>query len=273
MSVTATTMSSRIAAQAVIEELVGDATHLAPRSRVERILGRSPLSSSGVPWYLGAQGEIAVGRMLEQLPEGWTVFHALPVGTKEADIDHLVVGPGGVFTINTKHHRGKAIWVANRTLMVSGHRQPHIRNAEHEAARVTRLVHQRLRLDGRVRPIVAIHGAASLVVKERPDLVAVLDARHLRRWLLERPVQLDPEDVARIVALVDDPTTWRTELSEPGRHLMARFTELDQEVRAADTRRTLWTLGGLGAIGAGAVIAAPALLSAVLASVMGAPLP
>jgi hypothetical protein len=273
VTVTTTSMRQRYAAQAVIEELLGDESHLVQRSRLDRILGRTPLTTDGMAWYRGAQGEIAVGRMLNALPENWTVFHALPVGTKEADIDHLVVGPGGVFTINTKHHRGKPIWVANRTLMVSGRRQPHIRNAEHEAARVTKLVHARLGLPGRVQPVVAIHGASTLVVKERPDLVRVLDARSLRRWLLKRPVQFGPDDLARIVGLVDDPGTWRTVASAPCDQLLARFDELDGEVRAAVTRRSLWYLGSLVAAGAGAIAVAPPLLTAVLTTVTSTLMP
>lgn len=267
VTVHATSMQQRHAAQAVIEELLGDPSHLLERGPIARIFGRTPLSSSGLAWYRGAQGEIAVGRMLESLPAGWTVFHALPVGTREADIDHLVVGPGGVFTINTKHHRGKPIWVANRTLMVSWRRQPHIRNAEHEAARVTKLVHTRLGLTGRVHPVVAIHGASRLVVRERPDLVTVLEARRLRRWLLDRPVQFGPDDLARIVGLVDDPGTWRTVASAPCERMLARFDALDGEVRTAATRRSLWSLGGLVAGTAAAIALAPPLLSAVITSV------
>lgn len=269
-NVTATRMRQRLAAQAVIEELLSDQAHLVPRNRAARILGRSPLTSTGTAWYLGAQGEIAVGRMLDELPEDWTVFHALPVGTREADIDHLVVGPGGVFTINTKHHNGKRVWVANRTLMVSGHRQPHIRNAEHEAARVTKLVHQKLGLDGRVRPIVAIHGASSIVVKEMPDLVAVLDARQLRRWLLKRPVVLSAEERERIIGVVDDPGTWRTTPSAPDGDVMARFANIDREVRTAGTRRAIWSVGSLVAIGVGAIVVAPPLLTAVFTVVAAA---
>lgn len=267
--VTATRMRQRLAAQAVIEELLGDQAHLIPRSRAARILGRSPLSGSGAAWYLGAKGEIAVGRMLDRLPEEWTVFHALPVGTKEADIDHLVVGPGGVFSINTKHHSGKTIWVANRTLRVSGHRQPHIPNAEHEASRATKLVHQKLGLDGRVRPIVAIHGASSIVVKERPDLVTVLDARRLRRWLLKRPVVLSAEDRDRVIGVIDDPFTWRAVATAPNADVMARFANIDREVRTAATRRALWGIGSLVAVGVGAIAVAPPLLTAVFASVAG----
>jgi hypothetical protein len=267
LSGTATSMRQRHAAQIVLEELLGDEAYRARRGRIARIVGRSPLTTDGMAWYRGAQGEIAVGRMLEALPAEWTVFHALPVGTKEADIDHLVVGPGGVFAISTKHHRGKPIWVANRTLMVSGQRQPHIRNAEHEAARVTKLLHARLGLPGRVRPVVAIHGASSLVVQERPDLVAVLDARSLQRWLLKRPVQFGPDDIARFVGLVDDPGTWRTVASAPCDQLLTRFDALDGEVRAAATRRSLWSIGGLVAIGAAAISVVPPLLAAVVISV------
>ncbi len=259
----ATRMRDRFAAQAVIEELLGDQTHVVSRGRAARIFGHSPLTCSGTAWYRGAQGEIAVGAMLAALPADWTVFHALPVGTKESDIDHLVVGPGGVFSINTKHHNGKPIWVANRTLMVSGHRQPHIRNAEHEAARVTKIVHQTLGLTGRVRPVVAIHGASSIVVKERPDLVAVLDSRRLRRWLLKWPAVLSVEDRDRVVQLIDDPATWRAVASAPDREVMTRFAALDQEVKEAATRRSLWMLGGLAVAGATAATLATPVLTAV----------
>lgn len=266
MTANATSMRQRRAAQAVIEELLGDESHRVERGRVARVFGRPPLTPSGMAWYRGAQGEIAVGRMLDTLPGDWTVFHALPVGIKESDIDHLVVGPGGVFTINTKHHRGKPVWVANRTLMVSGQKQQHIRNAEYEGARVTKLVHARLGLPGRVLPVVAIHGAASIVVKERPDLVAVLDARRLREWLLKRPVQFGPEDLTRIVTLVDDPGTWRTTASAPCDQMLARFDELDGDVRKAATRRSLWSFGSLVAAGTALAIAAPPLLTAVFMS-------
>ena len=273
MTVTATSMRQRRPAQAVIEALLGDESHLVQRGPVARVFGQSPLTTSGLAWYRGAQGEIAVGRMLDKLPEEFTVFHALPVGTKESDIDHLVVGPSGVFTINTKHHRGKTVWVANRTLMVAGQRQPHIRNAEHEAARVTKLVHARLGLPGRVRPVVAIHGASSIVIKERPDLVAVIDARSLRRWLLKRPVQFGPDDLARIVSLVDDPATWRAVASAPCDQMLAAFDGLDGEVRTAATRRSLWSLGSLAAMGGALIFVAPPLLTTVFMSLATGLLP
>ncbi|WP_438803060.1 nuclease-related domain-containing protein [Frankia tisae] len=40
------------------------------------------------------------------------------------DIDHLLIGSGGLFTLNTKNHRGARIWVGDRAATVNGGR-PH----------------------------------------------------------------------------------------------------------------------------------------------------
>jgi Nuclease-related domain len=35
--------------------------------------------------------------------QGWAVLHDLAVPRSRANIDHLVIGPGGVFVIDSKH--------------------------------------------------------------------------------------------------------------------------------------------------------------------------
>ena len=111
-------MRGQTAGQSVIEELLRQQLGTRERNWFGRLIGDSPLGADSLPWYRGALGEIAVGRILATLPADWTVFHALPIGKKGADIDHVVIGPGGIFTINTKNHSGKAVWVAGHTLMV-----------------------------------------------------------------------------------------------------------------------------------------------------------
>jgi len=57
-------------------------------------------------WSQGAEGEEVVGRMLEELAASdWHVIHDVSLG--HGNIDHIVVGPGGLFTIETKSRRGK----------------------------------------------------------------------------------------------------------------------------------------------------------------------
>lgn len=59
-------------------------------------------------WAQGAEGEEAVGKILEELrAEGWCVIHDVAFG--RGNIDHIVVGPGGIFTIETKSRAGK-VW-------------------------------------------------------------------------------------------------------------------------------------------------------------------
>src|SRR4051812_27219000 len=60
-------------------------------------------------WAQGAEGEEVVGGILEGLAaEGWHVIHDVSFG--RGNIDHIVVGPGGIFTIETKSRAGK-IWL------------------------------------------------------------------------------------------------------------------------------------------------------------------
>jgi len=52
-------------------------------------------------YQLGYEGEIAVGQELNQLMrDGYLVYHDFPAG--KFNIDHIVVGPPGVFAIETK---------------------------------------------------------------------------------------------------------------------------------------------------------------------------
>src|SRR5687767_11173747 len=133
-------LQDRVAGQAVMEHLLDLQQDVSPRSGVARALGVSPLDEERAAWYRGALGEAAVGRLLDKLPDGWAVLHAVPVGKGDSDIDHVVIGPGGVFTINTKNHSGQKVWVAGRTFMVNGQKQLHLRNAVHEAQRASRLL-------------------------------------------------------------------------------------------------------------------------------------
>lgn len=52
----------------------------------------------------GAAGERKVGAILEDLPPDWHVLHGVWLG--HGDIDHVLVGPGGTFTIETKANGG-----------------------------------------------------------------------------------------------------------------------------------------------------------------------
>jgi hypothetical protein len=161
-------------------------------------------------WRIGAKGERLVAARLQKLPDTWRTLHAIPIGENGADIDHLVVGPGGVYTINAKHHPNKRVWVGGSTFMIIGQRVPYIRNARHEARRASRLLTAALGRTVEVTGIIAVVGAhEGFTVKEQPADVHVTTRKHVARWLRRRPVALDAAQVEEVCAAARRSDTWR----------------------------------------------------------------
>ncbi|WP_051973323.1 nuclease-related domain-containing protein [Cryobacterium sp. MLB-32] len=256
-------MRERFAAQSVIEVLLLEQSLVPPRSPLARFFGRSPLGPESMFWYRGAKAEMAVGMLLAELPAEWTTFHAIPAGAEGTEIDHLVVGPGGVFTIQTKRHRGKRVRVAGRTVVVDGERLPYIRKAELDAARVTTLLRERMLLRPSVRPVVAIVGAKRITMYQKPAQVKVLDAEDLRPWLLTRPPVLDPVDRIEAANIIDSPDTWDAFPSLEPQQLISEFAALEKSVRAARKQRIFWVPFGSAALIVGAA-GMPYLITALI---------
>jgi hypothetical protein len=162
-------------------------------------------------WRLGAMGEELVGAELAKLTARdprWRVLHSIPVGRNGVDIDHLVIGPGGVFALNTKHHPRARIWVRGDTILVNGASRPYVRNSRHEAERVARLLTAQCGCPVTARGVVVAVNASDITVKKTPDDVHVLGRRRLRRWLRRRPEVLDEPRVHAIYERARLMTTW-----------------------------------------------------------------
>jgi len=269
MTTQAMHMSDQIAAQSVIGELLREQQTLAPRSRFAKLWGRTPLGADSVAWYLGALGEMEVGKVLSRLPAEWRVFHALPIGKADADIDHLVIGPGGIFTINTKHHRGKKIWVTERAFLVNGQKQAHLRNSIFEATRITKMFRERMPQLPSAQAVIALVSPGQITIKGKPDAVQVLDSNNLRRWLRKRPIALSEADLLELAAIIDAPSTWTVSTLPPTPNLMERFTVIDREVRTARVRRISWTLLGFAMVTALVVLVGMPLYEGLVRGAIG----
>lgn len=162
-------------------------------------------------WRVGADGEELVAAQLHRLAKKdarWKFLHAIPVGEKGSDIDHLVVGPGGVFTLNAKHHPRASVWVRGDTFMVNGQRLPYIRNSRHEAARASRLLTKACGAPVAVQGVVVPVGADKLSLKDPPNDVAIVNRMALRSWLRGRRACLTEEQIAAIFDAARRSTTW-----------------------------------------------------------------
>jgi hypothetical protein len=156
-------------------------------------------SPDAVAWRRGAAGERRTARLLDPLEgHGWATLHDLAVPGSRANIDHLVIGPGGVFVIDSKHYRGRLQLDASGRLWRGRYPlAPTLRAMDSEADRAAQVLPD---LDVVVVPIVAIHGAQVPWGKVVMNGVPVVAARRLPSILRALPAVLGPE---RVAALAD----------------------------------------------------------------------
>lgn len=62
--------------------------------------------SGGGTWSVGAEGEETVAEYLSLLGDPYRVIHDIVLPNMRGNIDHLVLGPNGVFVIETKNNNG-----------------------------------------------------------------------------------------------------------------------------------------------------------------------
>jgi len=84
---------------------------------------KGPLESiwkERIKWLRGGQGEAYVALLLrDDLPDGWHIFNNIMIRDKY-DIDHVVVGPRGLFAISTKAGRGLYSESEERAILFNG---------------------------------------------------------------------------------------------------------------------------------------------------------
>jgi Nuclease-related domain len=156
-------------------------------------------SPDAIAWRRGAAGERRTAQLLGSLGRhGWAVLHDLAVPGSQANLDHLVIGPSGVFVIDSKQYRGHLqldpsgrLWHGRYPLA------PALRAASFEADKAAQVLPDPGVV---VVPIVAVHGAQVPWGKVVMDGVPVVSARRLPGMLRQLPAVLGPE---RVAALAD----------------------------------------------------------------------
>jgi hypothetical protein len=156
-------------------------------------------SPEAVAWRQGAAGERRTARLLAPLERhGWAILHDLAVPGSRANLDHLVIGPGGVFVLDSKQYRGRLRLDAVGKLWHGRHPlAPTLGAVSWEADQAA----QALPDPGvAVVPIVAVHGVQVPWGKVVVDGVPVVAARRLPSMLLGLPAVLGPK---RVTVLAD----------------------------------------------------------------------
>jgi len=172
-------------------------------------------------WRLGGDGEQAVAEQLLKLGPAWRVLHSIVLSDTGTDLDHLVIGPGGVFCINSKNHPRAAVWAAGEIFMVNGQYQPYVRASKSEAKKVSRVLTAACGFEVAVTAVIAVVNANTLNVKEQPPQVRISSRRHLVEWLGAHAHCLTPAQVDSIYGVARRSTMWVPK-EKPAAHVRAQ---------------------------------------------------
>ncbi|UZN02485.1 nuclease-related domain-containing protein [Cellulomonas sp. S1-8] len=173
------------------------------------------LEGAGVEAWLGDDDEprgergSPVGSRLDRLAEeGWQAVHDVPLGRQGSVVEHLLIGPGGIYTVTERRHPGSRVRAAAGTMHVDGRAVTYLRDARLEAARVQGLLLSAGCSGIGVRAVLVVTGDLERDV-QHPVQDALVIARHEVPNIFRRlPERLDPARVSAIAQVARRRATW-----------------------------------------------------------------
>ncbi|HEX2029457.1 MAG TPA: nuclease-related domain-containing protein [Nitriliruptorales bacterium] len=155
------------------------------------VIGQLAPSRREVAWRKGAEGEQAVGRVLDGLVPPTRALHDRRIPGSRANIDHILVASAGVWTIDAKNYtgkletrrRGKELWIGGRN------RSKLLEQAHEQAAVVRRTLAAAGPETVPVNPALCFLGVEwpLLFPPDSADGVRLLTRRGLRRLAAGQP--------------------------------------------------------------------------------------
>jgi len=228
------------------------------RGRLARALGHSPLHPDAVAWYDHALAELETGRRLASLGAGYTVLHSIPVGEAEglprADVEHLVIGPAGVFCLNSTNSVTPAGLeeVTREARQVSKHLSRTLQRVVTVTPMVVTVGSAGAKATGAKAAgtnavgakasgmkTAAVKTAAAKASGARGDVdVEVVGARALAGWFAKRGPVLTTAELVNLTLAAEQPGTWHVPAELLEREVVVDgFHQLRSEVDAASDRQ------------------------------------
>lgn len=157
--------------------------------------------ASAANWRLGVEGERSSAAQLEKLRElGWTAVHDRKL--ERANVDHVLVGPGGVFAIDSKRWTS-VVTVEDGTVKREGVDQPCLSSsARRNAAAINSVIKQSTPSNVWVEAVVVFWGEfpQNFIHEDRVTYVA---GETLTAWLYSRETVLKPKQIEEIASAIE----------------------------------------------------------------------
>jgi len=171
------------------------------------VVRRARKSSSVTAWQKSSAAERRTERQLKSLEKnGYLVLHARAVpyddeGVSDGRIDHLVIGPTGVYAIDSeKWDKRLPVRTLSHRKLFHGpfNKKERLDEARWEADQASRMIEERVGFEVPVQPSVAIYGPSIPWKVMRVRDVDVYAGNRARAYFRRRPKILTETDVQRI---------------------------------------------------------------------------
>ncbi len=141
----------------------------------------------------GAEAEEKVAGVIENLPDGYSGFH--DVSFPGFNVDHIVIGPGGIFVIETKSHKGQ-VTARKDTLLLNG--KPPIKNFLNQvwsqAYSIKDLLKQYREKEWPVKPVLCFTNAY-VKVSGPVKGIPITNIKYLNAFLTSHAPVMDQEEI------------------------------------------------------------------------------
>jgi hypothetical protein len=159
-------------------------------------------------WPLAAGAEIAIAAQLCRLDESWRILHNVPVG--DGSVDHLVIGPSGVFTVNASDRPDPIVSVGDDVFILNGSRvrSVHVNLSAAQCANQT--LSDKAGFAVPVVGVIAVIDADALTARTQPrdGSVVVVAHNEIDSWLASQPTVLEDAQVEALYDTARRSTTW-----------------------------------------------------------------
>lgn len=150
-------------------------------------------------FHKGMRGEQVIRDELSKLPDGYTVFQDVKIPGQWGNIDFVVLGPQGIFTIEVKSHQGK-ITFDGRELLKYGSRfleKNFLTQAMQQALRLNHYLEKEIGKNPFIHPVIVFSSERAMMQFGFKKLkgVQVVQTRFLIDLLLHETDTLSFEDI------------------------------------------------------------------------------
>lgn len=154
-------------------------------------------------WRVGAEGERRTGRHLDGLEElGFVILHDRKVPGYGGNLDHIVIGPTGVWAVETKSLAGKVV-IDGDSLRIGGRQQDRIIDQVYRQATAIQIAlgTHSAGTGLTVTPVICLHRGELPFFDKTVRGVRLASGRQLVRLLREGEQRLSAHDVERVAGV------------------------------------------------------------------------